>query len=59
MNERTALILYFTGSLAVELLILLGLPAIGTGTEKVASITMLWGCAAAFGIGGIITHYHR
>lgn len=59
MNERRALILYFSASLAVELLILLGLPAVGADTEQVASTVVLWACAAAFALGGIVTHYHQ
>ena len=57
MNERRALIVLFVAVVAVEVLILGGLAAIGADTETAASLSVLWACAGRFGVGGIITHY--
>lgn len=59
MTERQALISFAIGAVLVEVIALAVLARLGADSETVVAAYILLLCAAGFGVGEIVTRYHR
>jgi hypothetical protein len=59
MTERQALIALFIGMMAVTFSVVRSLISWGVDSEVMALASMLILCVGGFGVGKIVTRYHR
>jgi len=59
MTERQAFIALFIGMMAVTFSVVRSLISWGANSEVVALTSLLILCVGGFGVGGIVTRYHR
>ena len=58
MTERQAFILFFTGVLLLEAMLMGGLALAGAGSETVAAAVVVLLSGAGLGVGFLGVHYH-
>jgi hypothetical protein len=59
MNEKRAHILFISGMLLLDLLLLGGLKSLGAGNEDLVLAYLLLLAAGGLGVGQIVLHYRR
>jgi hypothetical protein len=58
MREKSALILFATGGMLLQILVVGGLHGLGAGSETIASTVALEFCALGLGWGWLFMRYH-